>query len=65
MNIHMHTDCLQEKIKLFLDNAPRSIREGSENDQLLYLLTKAPIRDRIQPVLEAALLPHIQKYRKQ
>ena len=61
----MHSDCLQEKLKLFLDNAPSHIREGSVDEQAEYLLSKAPIRNRIQPVIEATLIPLIEKYAEQ
>ena len=58
----MHSDCLPEKIKLFLDNAPYWIQEGTVREMAEHLLLQAPIQNRIQPVKVESLIALVEQY---
>ena len=58
----LYSDCLPEKIKLFLDNAPYWIAEGTVDDMAEHLLLQPPIQNRIQPVKAESLIPLVEQY---
>ena len=58
----LYSDCLPEKIKLFLDNAPYWIQEGTVKEMAEHLLLQYPIQNRIQPVAVETLIPLVEQY---
>ena len=59
----MHEDDLQEKVNLFLQNAPSDIYTNAERAE--YLLQQSPIQHRIQPVHVDTIMPFVLEYERQ